>query len=200
MIREQADRITEILAKAESEMQKVIVEAAQVGDYRTVDMARNAAINVRNLRAQISNPTRRVEPRVANAESRPMHRAAKRKAVRTGYPKFHVAKDTLIRIGWSKKQGTEYTHKTPKPVFDSTIKAMGALAQSGAGPFTAEQVIEQINKTDGETIPSYQVYVVIGMLRLTNCIEQIGREGYNIPSELAERANRKWSELSNRQK
>lgn len=199
-MKDQADRITEILAKAESEIQTIIVEAAQAGDYRSVDMARNAAVNVRNLRAQISDSTGKVESKAAKAASQPKRRVASPRTVRTAYPKFHVAKDTLIRIGWSKKQRREYTHKTPRSIFDTTIKAMAALAQSGAGPFTAEQLIDQINTMEPEAIPSYQVYGVIGMLRGTNCIKQIGREGYDIPPELVEKANRKWSELSDDEK
>ncbi|MHC4539117.1 MAG: hypothetical protein ACYS74_04965 [Planctomycetota bacterium] len=199
-MKEQADKILEILAKAESEIQRVIVDAAHAGDYRSVDMARNAAVNVRNFRMQLSNPTGKAESRARTSASRRKRKVASRRATGAAYPRFQVTNETLTRIGWSKKRRREYTHKTPRAVFDKTIKAMATLAQGGVGPFTAEQVIERINTTETETIPTYQVYGVIGMLRLTNCIKQIGREGYNIPPELVENAERKWSELSNTEK
>ena len=187
-MRDQIEKIIEILTKTESDIQKVIIEAEQASDYRSVDMARNAAVNIKNLRAQISDTTGKVESKSVKDEKRIKRKVASRKATRTGYPKFQIKKDTLIRIGWSKKQRREYSHKTPKLVFDTTIKAMAMLARSGTGPFAAEQLIEQINSTESETIPSYQVYAVIGMLRQTKCIKQIGRDGYDIPPEIMEKA------------
>jgi len=198
IMRDQIEKIVEILTKTESEIQKVIIEAAQASDYRSVDMARNAAVNIKNLRAQISDTTRKVESKSVKAEKRVKRKVVSRKAARTGYPKFQIKKDTLIRIGWSKKQRREYTHKTTRFVFEITIKAMAKLAKSGAGPFTSEQLIDQINSVESETIPSYQVYAVIGILRQANCIKQIGRNGYDIPPEILEKAEQKWSELSNR--
>lgn len=199
-MKDKEEKVIEILNKTESELQKAIVEAAQAGDYRSVDMARNAAVNIKNLRTQILNPASKVEKGFTKNKPHVKRKSLSRKGTRSHYPKFKVTKDTLIRIGWSKKQRREYTHKASRFVFDKTVKVMAALAQNGAGPFLAEQIIEQANNNESETIPSYQVYLVIGLLRKAECIKQVGREGYDIPTELVEKAGCKWSELSNRRK
>jgi len=132
--------------------------------------------------------------------SRTKKKVATKRQGRGKYPKYEVKNDTLVRIGWSKKEKREYTHKVSQRVFYETVEVMGRLAQGGAGPFMAEKIIEQANNAKSETIPSYQVYVVLGLLRQTNCIKQVGREGYDIPPKLMEKAEGKWSELSNRKK
>jgi len=199
-MKEKAEKVIEILTKTESELQEAIVEAAQAGDYRSVDMARNAAVNIKNLRMQILNPASKVEQKSIKSTSHVKRKLVLRKRTKTDYPKFKVIKDTLIRIGWSKKQRREYTHKAPRLVFERTNKAMVLLAQGGAGPFLAEQIIEQANNNESETIPSYQVYLVIGFLRMTECIKQVGRDGYIIPQDIVNKAEEKWEELSNRRK
>jgi len=198
IMEDKAEKVVEILTKTESELQEAIVEAAQAGDYRSVDMARNAAVNIKNLRTQILNPGSKVEKGLTKDKPNVKKKSSSRKGKKSHYPKFKVTKDTLIRIGWSKKQRKEYTHKASKFVFDKTVQAMVILAQNGAGPFLAEQIIEQANKNESEAIPSYQVYLVIGLLRNTECIKQVGRDGYDIPTELVEKAGGKWVELSNK--
>jgi len=193
---DKTEQIIEILNKAENELQQVIVQSAERRDYRSVEIARSAAVGVQSIRLQVLNPTGRSEVKAGKAERRTKRQASMRSRRRKGYPKFQVKGQTLVRIGWSKKQHAEYTHKTPKSVFEVTIRAMAGLAQSGAGPFAAEQLIEKIDIMESEAIPSYQVYSVIGLLRVTKCIKQIGREGYNIPVEVVEKAKEKWSDLS----
>lgn len=199
-MKNQTEKIIEILNKTESDLQDVIVEAAKKGDYRSVDIARATAVNIQNIRMQITNPARKAEIRPAKSGTRFEKKASTKKRKKSDYPKFKVKNETLIRIGWSRKQKREYTHKAPRFVFEQTVKAMTALSQSGAGPFLAENIIEQANSNDSEAIPSYQIYVVIGLLKQTNCIKQVGRDGYDIPTELVEKAENKWSELSNRRK
>jgi hypothetical protein len=60
----------------------------------------------------------------------------------------------------------------------------------------AEQIIEQVNDLESDTIPSYQIYGVIGLLRKFNCIKQIGREGYDIPTDVSTRAKNEWDKLT----
>jgi len=186
------EKIISILTKCESDLQEVIVEAAQEGDYRSVDMAKTAAVNVHNVKARVKNPAAKLETKPINDMSRHKRKKVSRKSSRLRYPKFEVKNETLIRIGWSKKERSEYTHKTPRTAFDGTVKVMAALAQNGAGLFTAEQIIEQVNNMESEAVPSYQVYVVIGFLRARKCILQVGREGYDIPTEIATRARKEW--------
>jgi len=194
------EKVIEILTKTESELREAIVEAAQAGDYRSVDMARLAAVNIKNLRTQILNPEIRAEIRPARRGTRTLKKVSTKKRKKSDYPQFKIKKDILIRIGWSKKQRREYTHKAPKLVFEQTVKAMVILAQNGSGPFLAEQIIEHANNNESEIIPSYQVYLVIGFLRKAECIKQVGRDGYDIPTEIVEKAEEKWVELSNKRK
>ena len=196
----QIEKILGILTKCESDLREVIVEAAQEGDYRSVDTARAAAVNVHDLRTRIANPFSKLESKSANQASDRKKKSASRKGIKSKYPKFEVKNDTLIRIAWSKKQRREYTHKAPRFVFNETVKAMAALAQSGAGPFMAEQIIEQVNNMESEAVPSYQVYIMIGLLRKTKCIKQVGREGYSIPTDIRTKAEKEWEGMLRKRK
>ena len=190
------ERIEEVLTKAENELQEVIVEAAKAGDYRGVDTGRAAAVEICNIKARILKPSSKGDLKSESNVSRTKKNVATKRHSRGKYPKFEVKNDTLVRIGWSKKERREYTHKVSKRVFVETVEVMGRLAQGGAGPFMAEKIIEQVNNAGSETIPSYQIYVVIGFLRKLNCIKQIGREGYDIPIDLAKNVESEWRNLS----
>ena len=192
------EKIISVLTKAESDLREQIVEAAKAGDYRTVDSARAAAVGIRSLRTGIVNPSSKAQAKGASVVSHRKRKSSSRKGIKSKYPKFEVKNDTLIRIGWSKKEHREYTHKTSRTAFDGTVKVMAALAQNGAGPFTAEEIIGQLSHLESEMIPSYQVYVVIGMLRKRGCIKQIGREGYNISTDITVKAKNEWKEFSNK--
>lgn len=186
------EQIAAILANSERDLQQVIAEAAKAGDYRGVDAARSAAANVHEFRTRVvdssSSPRAKLQTESRHGSTRRARKASPRKRGKSGYPKFEVRNGTLVRTGWSKKQSHEYAHKVPKAIFDRTVKAMAALAKSGTGPFMAEQIIEQVDHLGLESIPSYQVYVVLGFLRHGNVIKQIGREGYRLPEDLTERA------------
>ena len=194
------EKILGILTKCESDLREQIVEAAKAGDYRTVDSARAAAVGIRSLRTGIINPSSKAQAKGASVVSHRKRKSASRKGIKSKYPKFEVKNDTLIRIAWSKKQRREYTHKAPRFVFNETVKAMAALAQSGAGPFMAEQIIEQVNNMESEAVPSYQVYIVIGLLRKTKCIKQVGREGYSIPTDIRTKTEKEWEGMLRKRK
>jgi hypothetical protein len=195
-MRNMTEKIEAVLTKAENELQEIIVEAAKAGDYRGVDAGRAAAVEICNLKARILKPSSKSDLKSESNVSRDKKKVATKRHSRGKYPKFEVKNDTLVRIGWSKKERREYTHKVPKRVFYETVEVMSRLAQGGTGPFLAENIIEQVNNAKSETIPSYQIYVVIGFLRKLNCIKQIGREGYDIPTDLSTRAKKECDNLS----
>ena len=195
------DKIKTILSGAEQSLRELIIEAAQEGDYLGVDTARDMAVAVNQLINRLSDGESSTKKNMVNNEikgkkiSRAKKRAGIKKKTPSGYPKFTVRDDTLVRIGWSKKEKREYQHKVPKSLFDLTIKTMGDLAKSRNGPFLAEEIIEQMNENSAESVPGYQVYVVIGFLREQGSIKQEGREGYKIPLDLDKKAEKEWKKL-----
>jgi hypothetical protein len=197
------EKIEEILLKAETDLQQVIVEAAMVGDYRSIDAARAVAVSIHDLTARISNGTlasKTLKPQVKQSDeiAKGKRKSSRRKGGLKNYPKFELRKGYLVKIGWSKKQRCEYSHKVPDTIYDKTVEALISLSQSGTGPFMVEQIIEKVSASETETIPAYQIYVVIALLRSANCIGQIGKEGYSIPLDLSEKASKVWESLSSR--
>jgi len=184
-------QIAAILSETEKALQKIIAEAAGAGRYAVVDAARMAASGVRQIRLGAGTA---LTGRSSDRSSRPRGHKRKRsgRSPKVGYPKFLVRNGVLVRLGWSKRKGTEYVHKVPRAAFDSIVEVCAGLARSGPGPFPAEEVVRLANAQGHDPIPAYQVYVVIGLLRQEGSIEQVGREGYKFPPELAEHAQVAW--------
>jgi len=188
-------QIAAILSEAEKALQKVIAEAAGAGRYAVVDAARMAASGVRQIRLGAGTaPTGRSSGR--SSRPRAHKRKRGRRAPKADYPKFLVRNGVLVRLGWSKRKKTEYAHKVPRAAFDSIVEVCAGLAKSGPGPFPGEEVIRLANAQGHDPIPTYQVYVVIGLLRQEECIEQVGREGYKFPPSLVEHAQSVWKKVA----
>lgn len=194
-------KVLDILKKAEVELREAIAEAACAGDYRTVDMGRAAAVTIQELCQRTSgnadpalSPVERRAERMGKRKGRKSHSRSKP----AGLPRFEVRNGSLFRIGWSRKQRCEYSHKVPLAVFNAIAEAMASLAKGGSGPFAGEAVIAKLGATTEETIPAYQVYVVLGALREWGLITQVGREGYNILPDILEKAKQAWGDLVNR--
>jgi len=194
-------KVLEILKKTEEELREAIAEAARAGDYRDVDVGRTVAVNIQELCEQISgngqpisNPVKEEVETVGRKRRKKSYKRSKP----SGLPRFEVKNGSLFKIGWSRRQQCEYSHKVPRTAFDAIVSAMAGLAKGGTGPFTAETIIEKLNTTTGDMMPAYQVYVVVAVLRAFNLITQVGREGYNIPPDVAEKARNVWTEMADR--
>lgn len=194
-------KVLDILNKAEQELREAIAEAARSGDYRAVELGRNVAVNIKELCERISGNGQLASKSTATThrtttKSQKKRTKVTRRSKPAGLPRFEVRNGSLYKIGWSKKERSEYSHKVPRPSFDAIIISMGKLASEGTGPFAAEAVIEKLNASTEETIPAYQVYVVMATLRSKNVINQVGREGYDIPTDISEKASNTWRELA----
>jgi len=192
------EKVRAILAGAERELREAIAGAAMAGDLGAVDLARMAAGRVREIieAAHGGRGSWQRRSRGSGTAGREtVHGRRKRGVRRSPYPKFIMRNDSLYRVGWSKKRRGEYHHKVPRHVFDGTVEAIAGLSAVGAGPFTAEEIMERANAGACEPFPAYQVYVVIGFLRARRCVEQLGREGYQAPADFSERAARAWAEV-----
>jgi len=188
------NRVAEILTEAEEKVRRVIAEAAESGDYRGVDYGRRVAVAISEIGKGLggsggSSKANSVAEESASGKAR--RKMGGRKGRKGAYPRFEIEGDQLIKIGWSKKQKREYSHKVPKDVFERVVKGMAALARRSSGPFAVEDVIEIVGN-EGGNVPSYQMYVVLAFLRDRGCVEQKGREGYEIPVSIENDASSQW--------
>lgn len=188
-------QIVEVLSKSEREVQEIIGDAASKADYAAVDAGRIAAIEISKLQTRLDVLRKQYKSSGGSATIQKEKRLSQ-VFKPSGYPKYEVRNDTLIRTGWSKKEKVEYTHCAPKEAFDSTVKVMEDLAKGKAGPITAEEIITTINDVESIVIPSYQIYVAIGMLRQKGYIKKLGRKGYEMPSDIASKAKKEWENLA----
>jgi len=193
-------KVLEILNRAEEELREAIAEAARSGDYRAVEVGRNLAVNIKELCERISGNGQVTTKYTSitkgtEAKSQKKRKKVTRRSKPAGLPRFEVRNGSLYKIGWSKKQRTEYSHKVPRLAYDAIANSMTKLANEGAGPFTAEVVIEKLNVSTEDMIPAYQVYVVLAALRSLDAISQVGREGYDIPMDISEMAKDLWEKM-----
>lgn len=191
-------KVLEILKKAEEELQEAIVEAVRAGDYRNVDIGRSVAVNIKEIHERVSRNEQVLSRPIKNDPKTKVKKKRKKTYKRNkpeGLPRFEVRNGSLFKIGWSRKQQSEYSHKVPRSAFDVISNAMTRLASEGTGPFAAEAVIEKLNASTEDTIPAYQVYVVLAALRSLDAISQVGREGYDIPMDISEKAKDLWEKM-----
>jgi hypothetical protein len=195
-------QIQKALEDAEAAVREAGANAFRSGDDIAAGQARDIVAGLMALSLRLnrqmpdespSDPVASLRQNVRSCGGK-RKRSKARKGKQANYPRFEVRNNNLIRIGWSKKDKSEYQHKTPREIFDRTVEAMQKLAQSGPGPFMAEKIFENTNSEEGP-VPSYQAYVVIGLLRDRQCVEQLGREGYMIPDDISSRALQVWEQL-----
>lgn len=171
-----------VLATAETGVLEIIAVAAASGDYAAIDRARAVAERLRDINREMGATAKMVGPfQPASTKTR---RKARKKTIKKGeYPRFHIADESLYKVGWSKKKGDEYVHRVPI----STVKNIsGALTQLSAtqGPVSSEQILDSDFLKDAGNPPSYQVYTVLAFLKERGIIASTGREGFRLTSNI----------------
>ena len=105
-------------------------------------------------------------------------RRSKRAPAKGEYPKFFRRDDQLVKIGWSKKERSEYEHKAPRRVVDALTAAI--VRRSGNGKlFTVDDLLPLKDPQDGSEMPGYQVYVALAWFKVAGLVKQHGRSGYS---------------------
>ena len=187
--------VVSILDSTEEQLREVIAEAATQGDYAIVDLGRATAVAISNLRAKLTvTHAHKEEEQSGRLESQ---QGSNRRAgaARPGYPKFRIQGDTLVRVGWSKTEGKEYTHKISRSAFGLTLRSMARLAETTAPPIPAQAIIDQIANSQAEGVPDYQVYVVIALLREKGLISKLGRKGYHVGRDVVPKGASLWEDI-----
>jgi hypothetical protein len=80
-----------------------------------------------------------------------------------------------VKIGWSKREKSEYQHKASREVALCTYLKLGAGAT--AEPFRMDDQFP-IRMADGTDVPTYQSYLVLAWLRHLGYIEKVGKDSY----------------------
>jgi hypothetical protein len=193
------ERLLQILSETEKRLLDELAIAAQLGDLIAVDRARAIVGQIRHLAAEITPGNNEPSTSKVNARKVPERKAAKVNQESVDYPRFSIRNGTLYRLAWSRKKQSEYEHRVPKPILELITNAMSGIADPKGLPVQVDQIVNAANRLSAIQIPQYQVYLVVGWLRHTKCIKQVGRDGYLIPAVLAERAQQEWNLLSSKQ-
>ncbi len=109
------------------------------------------------------------------------------------YPKFVRDGDRLVKIGWSRRDRTEYEHRALTFAVSAVVSALQRL---GSSEFSMD-ALTPVRDEDGTEVPSYQVYLVVAWLRACKAVEKVGRGGYvPIPERLTVAAVKEhWAQL-----
>ena len=183
-----------VLGDAEKQLRELVGSAAGLGEY---DAAMRLAQWAKALAALHSNGAAdgRTKPRSEHDTSqatlvsplpaggvtedpRPASRRARRAPPKGEYPKFYRRGDQLLKIGWSKKERSEYEHKAPRRAIDLLADIIGKKGGNGK-LFTSEDVLPLRDPADGSEVPGYQGYVALAWFKAAGLIKQNGRRGYS---------------------
>jgi hypothetical protein len=181
-------KAAEIIREAETKMRDLLTEAAAVACYDLVVRIASWARSLSELKADIlpsgnDKAETPAEPASGEAPVPPPlrkvdHLDLSRKRKPT-YPKFFRDSETLVKIGWSKVQRSEYEHKAPLSVLSDLT---AAIQEAGAKKriLSMESLLPLKSSRSGAEVPSYQVYLCLACLRELGILKKHGRHGYTV--------------------
>jgi len=190
---------TDLLGQCEREMQKLLAEAVSARDYDAVMGLTGLAKALREMAGSgsESHPTGAAE-RASAAPKRASAAAARKSAHRasSGYPHFVRRGNSLVKIGWSKREKRPYQHRIARKSVDAVVAAVMRAGASGK-VFTVDNVLPVTDPSDGAPVSDYLVYVGLAWLKQVGLIDQHGRQGYSIPKIeiLTETVEAAWQQL-----
>lgn len=191
-----------ILRKAEQSLQQLLAEAATTGDYEGVSVlslwAQGVATLLKHVEPDTPTPLRSIDVgRGPTAKPRSVRPKLQRKRG-TGYPQFVRDEDFLVKIGWSKRDRSEYEHKAPRHAVQAVVSSLSRAGRDGKR-FSMEAVLP-LAHLDGSAIPDYQCYLILAWLRSIELVMQHGRVGYTIPGniDLFDAVEDCWKRLARR--
>jgi hypothetical protein len=169
-----------ILRQAEAAIRELIERRLAAEAYEEV-------AKLARLAAGLATLLREEEGHAAEAQTAkpPSPRRGKRKRPRgrrgggkkAGYPRFVREGDRLVKVGWSKKNKSEYEHRAPRSAVVAFATHLCSNVEVG-GTFTVEDLLPVPDPAHDGELPAYQVYMVLAWLRTTGAVEKRGRQGY----------------------
>lgn len=179
------EELSVLLRTAEESVLDIVARAAAQRDYTMLDKARSVAERLRALEAaEQPRPT----AELAKRKRRTSGKGKPRNLARGDYPKFTVTNGSLYKIGWSKKKNNEYTHRITIERVHEVIGALDQLSQKVSGVVSGEDILES-GEMQMAHVPSYQVYLVLALLKREKIINSAGRDGYRLPDGIFPQAD-----------
>lgn len=172
-------RGTAALRRTESDLRKLVAEAANAGEYSQVVALAAWARGIRDLLGSVQPASDKSARDLEAAPNTgvPLPTSATRR-IDSEYPRFYRQGDRLIRVAWSKRDRKEYEHRAPLSCVSATAAAIARKGANGRVFSTSE--ILPILDTHGEEVPAYQPYAAIALLKKAGLLDQHGRQGYSI--------------------
>jgi hypothetical protein len=198
-------KATRILDEAERKLLDLVVKSAEKGDYDGIALITSWAKTIRGLAGEHSVESAIQAHRPNTSQAGNLGTATE--TARTGrlkpneYPVFYRERTSLVKIGWSKSQRSEYEHKVPESALDDLLDT---LAKHGGskGRFTIDAILPIRSSSDGNELPNYQLYLCVAWLRHLGLLMQHGRQGYSVKPgvDLMSRAKNEFRALSSRER
>jgi hypothetical protein len=196
-------RAVQIVANAEAALKRLIAEAAERGEYSSVETLAQWASSLGALcskeqmtqlsKAAAPSPSKGHAPSLVTSKRKPPSKSSGR--ARRAYPVFAKSGDVLTKIGWSKSSKMEYQHKSPRIV--TKMLAASLATQAKSGTIVSMDKILPLKAEDGSEVPDYQAYVSLAWLRQIGVVKQNGRQGYTVsdPDDLPQNVDAAWANL-----
>ena len=170
-----------LVLETEVALRKLIVTAAESADYCAVQLLSTVAERLGELGQELggAHEPRSEKPALTDSSisSRTPSQTTLSQRKRKHYPRFESRNGTLCKIGWSKKSKSEYEHRVPRESCGRIIGAIDAVAHLKRKVFTVDDVLKQLND---DSIPIYQLYAVVSLLRVREILQKQGRDGYKV--------------------
>lgn len=198
-------RAIETLSGAEVALKRLIGEAAEQGEYSSVETLVRWASSLGAMcsekespkpsRTDVNGEARNQSPAPKTRPQGKNRPRATKHGKRRAYPLFAKSGDSLVKIGWSKSSKSEYQHKAPRIVVTKLVEAL-ARHSSDDSIISMDNILP-IKVDDESAIPDYQVYVSLAWLRQIGAVKQNGRQGYTVKkaNDLLQQVEAAWSSL-----
>lgn len=183
------------VSEAENLLRRLISEAAADNEYADVISLAEMADGLRRLGAGLdAAPPVSVESGCAEKQpktpvlkpKKASPKSHKKASLKSVFPRFERDGDRLVKIGWSKRQGSVYEHRAPKQVVLGCARRIAGLSRPG-GIFAVDAMVPTPDPSEGGDVPAYQVYLVVAWLRSLGLIKKKGRDGYVVSKNFTDR-------------
>jgi hypothetical protein len=182
-------RTVSILRESEEALATLAGDAAKEARYDVaaclIDLAKDVADLASKARAHLDPSAKSPgQPAEGLQSAAPAIRTSARSPIKgrpkkAEYPKFLREGNSLVKVGWSPSEKSEYEHKSPKEILLVLTAAVSKIGINGRR-FSMEKVLPLVNPADNSHVPDYQAYLCLAWLKTLGFLTQHGRQGYSL--------------------